>query len=219
MAKKNKRQDIADTIVRITEQSSLKDVHVAKVIKELDINRNTFYYYFESKYDVVMFVFLQDLDRRLREAVAESELVFTDIAQGGKETFAFYFHREIAARTLDFSDFFRVLVQCVMEKPTFYSKLFNENEHEFKLRIHALYKPVVESDLRFIVGGRYMPQETFDLLLSLYVSFIYFIPSYHLANPSSSEALLDARINPFGNMPHEALVHALHKHPITRLRR
>lgn len=69
------REQIINYVIIGTEASSLSGIHISKLVKELGINRNTFYYHFDSKLDVAMYVFRVDLARELgggssREAVA-----------------------------------------------------------------------------------------------------------------------------------------------------
>lgn len=193
---------------------------MAKLIKQLGINRNTFYYYFKSKYDVAMYVFLNDLARQLRAHVPEDELVYLPkTLEEDRELLPYYMRREIGAHALDIAPFFKALVHAVMGRQGFYDKIFNDKEPEFRAMLDDLYRPAIEDDLRFVLGGRYMPPETFAFLTSTYLANVYLTPSYHLANPSQSEALLDERVNPFWNMPYESLAPALQKHPINRQRR
>ena len=213
------KQKIVDAVVDITEASSMRSVHIAKIIKELGINRNTFYYHFDGKYDVAMYVFRHDLADELTANVPPDRLLEAPLSSEGiSEMLPYYVHFETGARSLDLSDFFKSLVRCVMRRPSFYDKLFNNKEPEFKARMDTLYRPAVEDDFKFVLDGRYMPKETFDYLVSRYLDDISFIPSYHLANTAASAQLLDERINPFWNLPYEILPPELQKHPINRLR-
>lgn len=50
-------------------------LRVSDLIKELGLNRNTFYYHFSGKGDLALFAFREDLDRRLRTIAPERELL------------------------------------------------------------------------------------------------------------------------------------------------
>lgn len=213
------REQIINYVIETTEASSLSNVHVSKLVKELNINRNTFYYHFDNKLDVAMYVFRIDLARELSERIPPNQLLETPVPIKLKaELLPYYMHHEIGARLLDHSEFYKALVYCVTSRPLFYRKLFTVNESEIKIRIFELFRSAVEDDVRFVLGGRYMPRETFDFLVSQQLESLYQIPCYHLANPSASKVLLDDSLNPFWNQPNEALVAELQKYPIRKPR-
>ena len=131
----------------------------------------------------------------------------------------FFVHREIGARTLDVGDFFKELVRCVLSRPAFYGKLFDCTEPEFRTLIEELYRPLVKADLEFMLGGRYLPPSTLEFFEQQYTGIIYSTAEYYLRHSRDAEAMLDTAVNPFWNMPYEALVHALKIHPVKRPRR
>lgn len=214
------KQAIKNSFLKLLNERPLSQVTVKAIVEDCGINRNTFYYHFEGKYDVAMYVFRHDLADELTANVPADRLLEAPLSsEGSPEMLPYYVHFETGARSLDLSDFFKSLVRCVMRRPSFYDKLFNNKEPEFKARINTLYRPAVEDDFKFVLDGRYMPKETFDYLVSRYLDDISFIPSYHLANSAASAQLLDERINPFWNLPYEILPPELQKHPINRLRK
>ncbi len=217
--KTNAKQVIVNEFIARVEAGSLKAVHVSKLIKELGINRNTFYYHFTSKYDVAMYVFRTDLARELTEAFPKEELVYSPVdAKNGAEELPFYTHREIAARTLDSGGFYKALVRCLLKRQAFYHGLFDRQEPEFLTLIDSLYRPAAQSDLEFILGGRYLPEPTFELLVTLISSQVPSIARYYLLHSRDAELLLDDKVNPFWNITHETLLHELQNHPINRPR-
>lgn len=219
MAANQTKQAIIDAVVAKVEAESLRSVQIAKLIKELDINRNTFYYHFTSKYDVAFYVFRTDLAQALVEAFPADELVSAPLSSDPESVqLPYYIHREIGARTLDFGDFFKTLVRCTLARPQFYSKLFDYRESEFRLLVNELYRPAVESDLKFVLGGRYMPQSTFDFFCHKYTRLVYETVAYYLKHSRDAEAMLSDAVNPFWNMPYESLVHSLQMHAIRRPR-
>lgn len=214
------REQIIDYVIETTESSSLGNVHVSKLVKELEINRNTFYYHFDSKLDVAIYVFRTDLAKVLTARIPQDYLIETELPLKPRpKSLPYYMHREIGARLLDHSEFFKSLVHCVTSRPQFYRKLFTMNEPEIKTRVFELFRPAIENDVRFVLGGRYMPRETFDFLVSQQLESLYQLPCYHLANPSSSQNLLDDSLNPFWNYSHETLMTELQNHPIKKPRR
>ena len=219
MATNATKQAIVDAVIARVESDSLRAVQIAKLIKELGINRNTFYYHFASKYDVALFTFRTDLAPLLVDAFPEHELVYAPLdANPESEKLPYYVHREIGARTLDFGDFFKTLVRCVLARPQFYGKLFDRQETEFRSIIYELYRPAVAADLTFVLGGRYLPPSTFELFCHKYTHLVYETAEYYLKHSRDAEAMLNDAVNPFWNMPYESLVHSLQTHTIRRPR-
>lgn len=202
-----------------TEASSLNDVHVSKLIQTLGINRNTFYYHFDNKHDVAMYVFRVDLAEQLRACVQPEHLLEVPVSKKRKaESLPFYMHYEIGARLLDHSTFLKSLVRCVMGRPLFYRKIFSPSVPEIRTGFFNLYRNAIEDDIRFTLGERYMPEETFDFLLHMHLNTIYETPLYHLANTQASDKLLDDSNNPFWNYPYETLAAEIQNHSIMRPR-
>ena len=214
------KQLIVDAFIERVEEGSLRSVQIAKLIKELGVNRNTFYYHFTSKYDVALYVFRVDLARELANSFPAYELVNAPLGNDSKSgELPFYVHREIGARTLDFGDFFKALVRCVLARESFYRKLFDRSESEFRSLVFELYQQSVASDLEFMLGGRYLPPPVFEYFRHRYTELIYDTAAYCLRHSRDGRAMLDGAVNPFWNMPYEALVNAIQTHPIKRPRR
>lgn len=220
MAKGNMRQAFIEAVIEAAEASSMREVHVAKLIKQLGVNRNTFYYHFASKYDVALQIFREDIAAELEAEVPVEELLRTPLKGDGSGPLLPYFvHRELGARNLDAGDFNRCLARCVTKRPRFYSKLFCNRDQEFRVCFEELYRPALQDDLFFMLGGRYLPQETQDYILDVLLGRVFHLASYHLLNPKDSAVLLDDRVNPFWNGPYESLQLALQRHTVNRIRR
>lgn len=220
MARGEAKKNIVDAFKAEVEARSLRSVQIAKLIEKLGINRNTFYYHFPSKYDVALYAFRIDLAAALERTFPEDELVCAPISsKHDAKTLPCYVHREIGARTLDMGDFFKELVKCVLAQPTFYGKLFDYAEPEFQTLVNELYRPLVTRDLEFVLGGRYLPQSTFDLFRHQYTNLVFETATYYLKHSRDAEAMLDNSVNPFWNTPYESLAHALQTHSVKRPRR
>ena len=220
MAAPDTKQEIVDAFADMVRSDSLRKVRVATLIDKLGINRNTFYYHFANKYEVALYKFRVDLAFVLASRIDERDLISAPInATAQTEMLPYYTHVEIGARTLDFSAFYRALVECVLKDEPFYHKVFTVGEPEFETLFSELYRPAIEADIRFILGGRYLPAPTFDFMATMLVGHLSSILRYALAHPGDTDNLLDDRVNPFWNMPYEALTHGFQMHPVNRLRK
>ena len=215
--KRNMRQTIADAFVSMVEETSLARVRIADIIARLDINRNTFYYHFSSKYDVALWVLRTDLDAELRAALPDNELVCLPLESKRciETPLAYYAHVETGARTLDCSKFLKAFARCTLGRQDFYRKLFDIRELEFWHCLTDLYYPAVEGDIEFILGGRYMPDATRGRLASLCTRHLLSTVAFCLES-DERETLLNDKANPFWNIVHESLYAAIQSHPINR---
>lgn len=214
--KRNTKLLIADGFIEKVSASSLARLRIADLIDALDINRNTFYYHFSSKYDVAMWIFRRDLATELYASFPDDCLVKSLI--GGKEDDSpspYYVHVEIGAHMLDFSGFLKALVRCTAKREEFYRRLFATGELEFASCVTNLFYPAVRGDIDFILGGRYMPQTTRHMLSTLYTRSIVSLIGFCLESDDRDD-LLDDRTNPFWNMIQESLHDAIQAHPINR---
>lgn len=215
--RRNTRREIIEAFVSMVKETSLSRVRIADIIQELGINRNTFYYHFQSKYDVAMCIFREDLDRALRRAVPDRELVCSPLnAKGSNDKqYAYYAHSEIGARTLDGSAFFKALIGCVIANRELYLKLFDRRELDFALCVRNLYYPEFRDDIKFVLDGRYMPEETLRMMTTLCTDHLLSTVEFCLRSPCGEE-MLDERANPFWNIVHESISAAIQAHPINR---
>lgn len=219
MVDTNTKQTIVNAFIDKVSVDSLRGVHVAKLIKELGINRNTFYYHFDSKFDVALYVFRVDLAWQLRETFPADELISLPVDTKRKsETLPYYIHCEVGAHTLDVSGFYKAIVRCVLGRPSFYKSLFDFSQLEFRMCFEGLYRPAITSDLKFVLGGRYLPQSVFDYFVDYYTRYPFQIAEYYLRHSSVAEEMLDDKVNPFWNMPYETLSRALQSHVVYRPR-
>lgn len=154
-----------------------------------------------------------------RAALPPDQLIAQPFSKRITQELALYSHVEIGARTLDATEFTKALLNCVSTDTEFYRKLFTVMEPEFLSAVEQLYHPLVEADVKFILDGRYMPPETLQMMVTLSTRQILNTMEFFLQHPRMQDALLDERVNPFGNMLQESLFEAIQAHPINRYSR
>lgn len=67
MARQYTKQLIIDVFSDMASKKQLKDITVSEIAKECEINRNTFYYYFEDIYDLVREILNEELKKVEKE--------------------------------------------------------------------------------------------------------------------------------------------------------
>lgn len=216
MAKRDTRREIAEAFVRNVEEHSLSAVRVADLIAPLGINRNTFYYHFTSKHDLALDVLKNDLDHELHANLPEKSLVFESGSDklAAKTRYAIFTHIETGARTLDGSAFLLAFLNVVKKRSRFYRKLLDHAEHDFLMSLKNLYMRFYEDDVRFVLGGRYMPEEFQRMLARNCVDML--ISTVKFYSDTSCELMLSEKTNPFLNIINETLYYEIQNHPVSR---
>ncbi len=170
--KSDTRKQIADEFKRMVIETSLSKVRIAELINSLDINRNTFYYYYGSKLDVAYWIFRWDLSQALENELPSSLLVYSDceLKDGSSESLAFWTHVETGARTLDTTKFFHALIHCLASNIPFYRKVFDPHELEFNDWLCGLWTAAGKKDIDFILSGRPMNRSIRNYLAQTYAN-------------------------------------------------
>ena len=81
----NSKLDITRAFISTVERKGLSGVRVTELVEELGLNRKTFYYHFDSKYELAMRIFLLDLGKDLRENFPGRDIVTIDTIAGKKQ--------------------------------------------------------------------------------------------------------------------------------------
>ena len=213
------RQKIIDEFISMVEEGGFSKVRITALIARLGINRNTFYYHFDGKLDIVLDILLDDLSPRLVQEFEPWELVGLD----GQEYAAaprrpYYARSEIGAHALDDGRFVKIRVSCVLARKAYYRRIITPNEADIMRMFFNLYLPAYENDVRLVLGGRYLPEETIGLLAKMGVHSLLAVVEHVLQLPDGSEPV-DDDLNPFWNFYQESLSDAIRKHPVNRAAR
>ena len=62
------KQLLADTLEEMMKRKDLKDIHIQDICDKAGVSRPTFYYHFRDKYDLVAWIYLQDMIAAYKEA-------------------------------------------------------------------------------------------------------------------------------------------------------
>ena len=192
-------------------------LRVSDLIKELGLNRNTFYYHFSGKGDLALFAFREDLDRRLRTIAPERELLTQGPGDDPFAGLAFYASVETGAHTLEHGAFVRCLLGCIRDDTLLYRNLLTDRGQELACSLRALWNFALLRDIDFILAGRYMDDRVKTLLAHQEAIGLIGLARYATNHPDVVDALIDDRINPFCNYAMESIHNAIQKHPLTPL--
>jgi AcrR family transcriptional regulator len=145
-------------------------ITVLDITRKAQINKNTFYYHFEDRSDLVRATFRFDLGDVLKARFRHETLVYgtSDDKYGSQP---FYLDTRSQAANLDLSDFFEVMGAFFAERVQLYASLFSSNKPgSLAFYLHDLYYPQVRQDLIFALGDSACPANDIDFLARYFTS-------------------------------------------------
>ena len=126
---------LAETLEEMMKTRTLHDIHVGEICEKAWVTRQTFYYHFKDKYDLVAWIYLQDQTRSYQEVVGEGKL-YTKTVEGG--IYAAQMRRQM---------------ELILEKRDFYRNALKEEEQNSL--IECMWNNTIDSslaELRTILG-------------------------------------------------------------------
>lgn len=214
MAKQSEMKDsIARKFISMVETGTPDKVRVSSLVNELEINRKTFYYHFYDRNDLIVWIFRKALADMLVQTFPENELVFPQSKDDNYRELPFYIHKQSGIRSLDHGDYFKLLLACFQQRRNYYLKVLHGHDSgDLYPYLMGLYIPAIENDIRFILSGRYMPDDTVTFLAEYYTAGLLGLTIFLLEHPNN--AITDDSLNPFWNITHEGLREAVENHPM-----
>lgn len=215
------RKQIDDAFVRAVSEKGFSKAQVSSILNSLGISRNTFYYHYSDKFDLVQMIYLRDLEGRLRDKFNEAELVYfnRESQRGQAEKYPYYARVEVGAHMYDLSGFLQCVIAVLASRPSFYRNLFAPTETQWLRVFGEMYYPEVRTDVVKVLGGRYMDEFMIDYLAQMGVQGILSTINYAIRHPSDAQKLAGKdRYMPFLNFYWESLSEMVKSHPVARSR-
>lgn len=177
------KKEFARTLLDLVAQHPLERISISMVIDACCKNRNTFYYHFQDKVSLMLWIFRNDLGERLAQANDNVDLVF----EKNDPPFSHspYYAREITGiRTVNNSFFMKSLFETLETRHDFYFQMFSDvfrkdvENHLFSLFVNAM-----STDLDIILSGRYLSNNDRMLIVNYHASGLLGFVENALSNP------------------------------------
>ncbi len=205
---------IAETAVRQMLSVGYDKVRVLDIAREAGLNKNSFYYHFSSREEVVRWLLRYDIARMLTEAFEEEYLVPVGPGAGLYPNLPYYVRIPLGARMIDQGAFMRSVVAALRTRQAFYTEVFlHENTFSLIAYMEKLYRPLFAQDVEHIAAGRYLPEKTKAFLVEYFLKAFMGMVKHMVTIPELSDGLMDEDLNPFWNMGMESLSQAIRAHP------
>jgi len=135
------------------------------------INKNTFYYHFEDKSDLIRSIFRVDLGSILHENFDKKDLVYPEDQNDKYSELPFYINARNPEACLDCSPFFVCLSDYLLENVAYYSNIFcSEKPDGLKFYFHNLYLGEMRKDILYALGNWHLPEADIDFLAQYFTS-------------------------------------------------
>ena len=195
---------IAKTFIELCDQSSIAKVSISDIVNHTGKNRKTFYYHFDDKNSLIMWIYRYDIGMKLKDTFPESMLVYEEPSEDAKSAFPYYITKKSGVRSLDHSQFFDCFAQVLEHRRKFYNQALLENgPQSLRNYLYDLYLPAMKHDIDIILANRYLPEDNIDFLAEFYTcAFLYYFIR-KIDQPGVKH--LVGNVYPFGNIIHSSL--------------
>ena len=167
---------IADAFVSLCDEMPLKKVSFSDIVERTGKNRKTFYYHFENKDKLIIWLFRYDLGKLLEERFSESVLLYEKPSEDIVSYYPYYIRQKSGVRSLSHAEFFDCFAEVIESRRNFYNQALLDNG-PFSLRnyLYDLYLNALKSDIELILSNRYLPSNNADFLAEFYTgAFLYY---------------------------------------------
>ena len=84
---------ISDAFVELCDEMPLRKVSISDIVERTGKNRKTFYYHFENKDRLIIWIFRYDMGQCLKQHFSESVLLYDDDPEDPTSRFPYYITR------------------------------------------------------------------------------------------------------------------------------
>ena len=195
---------ISDAFVSLCEEMPLRKVSISDIVAKTGKNRKTFYYHFENKDKLIIWIFRYDLGQVLQNHFPESALLYEEPTADSITRFPYYVTQKSGVRSLDHAEFFECFAEVLQNRRSFYRQALVENgPYSLRNYLYHLYLPALRNDIDLILANRYLPQENIQFLAEFYTcAFLYY---YIRRCDQNGIAQLYPDPGPFANIIHSSL--------------
>lgn len=195
---------ISDAFVELCDEMPLRKVSISDIVERTGKNRKTFYYHFENKDKLIVWIFRYDLGRVLKQHFSESVLLYEEGSDDPTAKFPYYITQKSGVRSLDHAEFFQCFAEVLEGRRNFYRQALVDNgPYSLRNYLYRLYLDAMRRDIDIILANRYLPAQNIDFLAEFYTcAFLYY---YIRRCDQNSVESLAGDCGPFANIIHSSL--------------
>ena len=154
---------ISDAFVELCDEMPLRKVSISDIVERTGKNRKTFYYHFENKDRLIIWIFRYDMGQCLKQHFSESVLLYDDDPEDPTSRFPYYITQKSGVRSLDHAEFFQCFAEVLEGRRNFYRQALVDNgPYSLRNYLYALYLEAMKRDIDIILSNRYLPKDNID---------------------------------------------------------
>lgn len=195
---------ISDAFVELCDEMPLRKVSISDIVERTGKNRKTFYYHFENKDRLIIWIFRYDMGQCLKQHFSESVLLYDDNPEDPTSRFPYYITQKSGVRSLDHAEFFQCFAEVLEGRRNFYRQALVDNgPYSLRNYLYALYLAAMKRDIDIILSNRYLPKDNIDFLAEFYTcAFLYY---YIRRCDARGVESIGGQAGPFANIIHSSL--------------
>ena len=152
---------IADAFVSLCDEMPLRKVSISDIVQRTGKNRKTFYYHFENKDRLIIWIFRYDMGQVLKKHFSESVLLYEKPSEDSISHFPYYITQKSGVRSLDHAEFFECFAEVLEARRHFYREaLIDNGPYSLRNYLYTLYVNAIKRDIDIILSNRYLPNFT-----------------------------------------------------------
>ena len=152
---------ISDAFVELCDEMPLRKVSISDIVERTGKNRKTFYYHFENKDRLIIWIFRYDMGQCLKQHFSESVLLYDDDPEDPTSRFPYYITQKSGVRSLDHAEFFQCFAEVLEGRRNFYRQALVDNgPYSLRNYLYALYLEAMKRDIDIILSNRYCRRTT-----------------------------------------------------------
>jgi AcrR family transcriptional regulator len=161
---------IVSTFKDIAEHCTLSKISVLDTIKAAAIAKNTFYYHFYDKYDLITYIFRQEFSEYVTGAFPPEKLICATGIQGEKyNDFAFYVNMRSPEDDLNLYAFWELLGSYIKANWKYYKNVLYTDSHRYLSNyLLNIYNLQMVEDIIYELHGRAMPRPHINYLAAYF---------------------------------------------------
>ena len=146
----------------------LRKVSISDIVERTGKNRKTFYYHFENKDRLIIWIFRYDMGQCLQQHFSESVLLYDDNPEDPTRASPTITQKS-GVRLLDHAEFFQCFAEVLEGRRNFYRQALVDNgPYSLRNYLYALYLEAMKRDIDIILSNRYLPKDNIDFLAEFY---------------------------------------------------
>ena len=139
---------IADAFVSLCDEMPLRKVSISDIVQRTGKNRKTFYYHFENKDRLIIWIFRYDMGQVLKKHFSESVLLYEKPSDDSISHFPYYITQKSGVRSLDHAEFFSCFAEVLEARRHFYREaLIDNGPYSLRNYLYALYLEAMKRDM------------------------------------------------------------------------